>query len=141
MSPVLVPAFPAVLRRGLPLVWRRDDGSASEPLLCMEAPRGGSTELWTENSYGGHCYADVEHESAEDYWLDLRDPAVRDAVVRAIWRKLHSDESEPLTAPGFEFDDDTDNYYLLDDHTIIGSWQARFLDGSAADEARQDEMK
>jgi hypothetical protein len=36
-----------------------------------------------------------------DLRLDPRDPTVRDAVVRAIWRKLRPDAPEPLTAPEF----------------------------------------
>ena len=46
-----------------------------------------------------------------DVSLDVRDPAVRDALVRAIWRKLRPDEPEPLTAP--RWDNNSERRYSL----------------------------
>jgi hypothetical protein len=100
-SAILVPAFPALLRRGMPVTaYGRQGVLVRSGERCRVA------------------YPD-EREDIETSWyelrelrLDLRDAAVRDAIVRAIWRKLRPGmidvhgrlPPDPLTAPHFYFD-------------------------------------
>lgn len=69
LSPVLVPAFPAVLR--------------ASPCTPIQMPSG--------------CF-------------DLRNPAVRDAIVRAIWRRLRFGDPELLAAPGWYYDTENEHW-------------------------------
>lgn len=105
MGPVLVPAWPAVLRAGLPVrvKWGAGDGDIGPVrVLCSleESPTEGET--WC-NVASTRNTPSVDDYPLAELRLDLRDPATRDAVVRAIWRKLRPTEPEPLTAPAFDF--------------------------------------
>lgn len=98
-APVLVPAFPAALRVGLPVI--HVDGPAvvtlcegSQVVVVLTAGR----------VLGAVVYADRIRVVYGALTLDLRDPSVRDAVVRALWRKLRPGEPEPLTAPRWSYD-------------------------------------
>lgn len=90
-APVLVPAFPAVLQAGL-------------PVECLGYSLRGRAHAAQDVGDGEWM---LWPNASGRYWpltslrLDLRDPTVRDAVVRAIWRALRPDEPEPLTAPVF----------------------------------------
>ncbi len=95
-APVLVPAFPAVLRAGLSIVVRgpMPHVGPDEYLHTVVVVIGGPVvHFWHMGGARGALKDAV--------FVDLRDPAVRDAVVRALWRKLRPDEPEPLTAPRF----------------------------------------
>jgi hypothetical protein len=95
LNPVFVPAFQAVLRPGIMLMVPGPIGACAdgEWLNTPLQMRGGGDDLHF-NAFGFW-----QTERAAKCRLDLRDPSVRDAVVRAIWRKLRSDEPEPLTTP------------------------------------------
>lgn len=89
---ILVPAFPTVLRPGL--------------LACDGCCRW--FVVVDPDNFDDVFVADIgsgetEVVRREALRLDLRDPAVRDAVVRAIRRKLRPGEPEPLTAPLFYY--------------------------------------
>lgn len=104
---MLVPAWPEVLRAGLPVVVQRDAfgvGSFSaiycdtddDDVFVYSSDERGFSKLW----------------DADTLLADLRDGDVRDACVRALWRKLRPGEPEPLTAPLFYYDDDTECWWL-----------------------------
>jgi hypothetical protein len=93
---VFVPAFSSVLREGLPVIGNTD-GDESFGVVVAFTPTG-ATVWW--NDWQESC-----EEEVKDLNLNLRDPAVRDAVVRALWHKLHPNQPEPPTAPRwFSFD-------------------------------------
>ena len=88
-DPILVPAYPAMLRAGLPVV-DRDDGEVG--VLIRADP-----DLpWQVSVYRGGYGWDLD-EMPGAWSCNLRDPAVRDACVRALWRKLGADRDEPFS--------------------------------------------
>jgi hypothetical protein len=97
----LIPAYPTVLRAGLPVVVERDGFGAGGRFKFVA--------FWCGQSDGDVYVCDASERGYTKLWdadivlLDLRDPAVRDAVVRAIWRKLRPEESELLTAPAWRY--------------------------------------
>lgn len=94
MSAILVPAFPAVLRDGLPVI----DSIDGERGMAQQRRSDWYTLVWSEADG-----SDMHRLVPSEFRLDLRDPTVRDAVVRALWRKLRPDEPEPLTAPTWRY--------------------------------------
>ncbi len=101
-APMLIPAYPALLRAGLPVrvKWGAGDGDVGpERVLCSveESPTDG--EVWC-NIASTRNVPSVDDYPLSELRLDLRDPAARDASVRALWRKVHP-EAVPLTAPAF----------------------------------------
>jgi hypothetical protein len=124
---VLIPAYPAVLRAGLPVVVERDGFGAGGRFKFVA--------FWCGKSDGDVYVCDASERGYTKLWdadvvsLDLRDPAVRDAVARAIWRKLRRkatpgaldmrevspnvwESVEPATAPQWSYDDNGDSYWL-----------------------------
>lgn len=114
MSPVLVPAWPEVLRVGLPVVNKQGHDIGVFMYECNDSFLG---ETWCK-IYSAH---ELGEQRLSSLRLDLRDPYIHDAVVRAMWRTLRrttvrpaSDvldmreaspgvwEPEPVNAPQFD---------------------------------------
>jgi hypothetical protein len=90
---VFVPAFPAVLRAGLPVF-------VDQKEWIYVGTTTDGTHQFSQVS-PGVLPSRMVADSFITAYLDLRNPTVRDAVVRAIWHKLHPKEPDPLTAPAF----------------------------------------
>lgn len=94
-APILIPAFACVLRPGLSIVHNGYNDPSVR--ICMHVDDQGRVAYAITDEQG-----DVqEWGRSKNVSLNLRNPAVRDAVVRAIWRKLRPDDSEPTTAPAW----------------------------------------
>ena len=98
---LLIPAYPQVLAPGLLIRF----GGAPHVVTFVE-PTAHSAKGFNANAVNvdpadpelGTEIGPLYHHLTR---LDLREPAVRDAVARAIWRTLRPNEPEPLTAPVF----------------------------------------
>jgi hypothetical protein len=101
-APVLVPAFPAVLRAGLLAIASVSIDGVDVPVQCVVTDVNEAADGATVAPIPGEV-DDTEPFDCGMKWLaiDLRDPTVRDVVVRALWRKLRPDEPEPFSPPHF----------------------------------------
>lgn len=97
---ILVPAWPALLRAGLPVVLV--SGERGPFVAWLDHMQQSALVAIEQDDALTEVRVSVRRPNTLTIRLDLRDPAVRDAVVRAIWRKLRPDEPEPLTAPIFD---------------------------------------
>lgn len=94
MIPLLMPCPPALLRPGLVLA----DGAI---VTCVYVDGVTPTT-------GGSCVMVVADDGVEDprdvggISIDLRDPSVRDALLREVLRKLRPDAPEQFGAPALE---------------------------------------
>lgn len=120
MEPILIPAFPAVLRAGMPCVVEYEE---YETWVFLGLTTDGALQFARSSPAAILPSRMSIDESVASVRLDLRDAAVRDAVVRAVWRKLRPTEPEPLTAPSWscsyppghvpdEIDDERPCWYL-----------------------------
>jgi hypothetical protein len=116
-APLLIPAYPALLRAGLPVVCdlETDEGDAYIDVAAVVISLYGvdcDPDPWLtigiddRGNSGERAEALIAHTR-----LDLRNPAVRDQAVRALWRKLRPGEPEPLTAP--RWDNNSEQRYSL----------------------------
>jgi hypothetical protein len=90
--PITIPVFAALLRAGLPVI-DADDGERGIVMF--------GESIYAEKR-GPFGY--INGKPGESWRLDLRDPIIRDACVRAIWRKLRPGDPEPLNSPKFRRD-------------------------------------
>ncbi len=79
-----ITAYKALITRGMEAHWRRVDGSLTDPVLVTGDATECDDKFWTENSYGGHCYADVQHDDAQGV-VDLYNPHTWDRCLRALY--------------------------------------------------------
>jgi hypothetical protein len=129
VTAILVPAYPALLRAGLPVVycaWVGEPAIGAVIVRTCDDP----VVILTGDVHTGGIFANriaVVHGGAF-LSLDLRDPAVRDAAVRALWRKLRPVEPEPLTAPAFGIAPNghaaTDPHWLLYNGDLVARFMA-----------------
>jgi hypothetical protein len=109
-SPTIIPAYPAMLRRGLPVVRIQgsDLPSESSPVRWTQGVvlgRAGNAKTiwrvaWDRNASGP---AATICRPASDLGCDLLLDEVRDAAARALMRTLHPEAKPSFTAPVFQY--------------------------------------
>lgn len=137
-APILVPAFACVLRAGLPVLEpehgafvlvdtyeicvagnsENSDASELRALIGRRVIDRADVDV-SSGRRSRHCDIQRGDVPASCLRLNLRVPAVRDALVRALWRKLRPSDDEPHAAP----------MWVPHDSDAVPAWSLATMDG------------